>query len=356
MKKYQTILLCISCLVLNSRATGVQGGWIVGWGYNAGGEATGIPPITYTTNWAEMETLLNNPKVAWQSTGTVAIAGQIVSNITAISCGSAYSFALKNDGSVVSWGMAGWGTNRGTQFTPPVNLLDLRAITAGEMHNLALKKDGTVLVWGEKRYGALNIPEGLSNVVAVAASGNNSLALNSNGTLSGWGASIRIPPGLSNIVAISASPAGRLGIGRQGDALALKQDGTVIDIEWSDSGSRASAIGGLSNIVAIAAGPVHNLALKKDGTIFAWGFDGNGELNEPAGLSNVVAIAASGSSFPARGYSLALKRDGTLVAWGKIGFQPATVPAGLSNVVAIAAGENYCLAITTNRAVAERFR
>jgi hypothetical protein len=35
---------------------------------------------------------------------------------------------------------------------------------------------------------------------------------------------------------------------------------------------------------------------------------------------------------------------------------PATVPAGLSNVVAIAAGESFCLAITTNRSVAERFQ
>jgi len=32
------------------------------------------------------------------------------------------------------------------------------------------------------------------------------------------------------------------------------------------------------------------------------------------------------------------------------------VPAGLSNVVAIASGGGVCLAITTNRAVAEKFR
>ena len=35
---------------------------------------------------------------------------------------------------------------------------------------------------------------------------------------------------------------------------------------------------------------------------------------------------------------------------------PVTVPAGLSNVVAIAEGEDFCLAITTNRAVAEKFQ
>jgi hypothetical protein len=36
---------------------------------------------------------------------------------------------------------------------------------------------------------------------------------------------------------------------------------------------------------------------------------------------------------------------------------PVTVPEGLSDVVAIAAGaEDFCLAITTNRVVADRFR
>ena len=54
--------------------------------------------------------------------------------------------------------------------------------------------------------------------------------------------------------------------------------------------------------------------------------------------------------------SLALKKDGTVVGWGRICGEPVIVPAGLSNVVAIAAGQTYCLAITTNSAVAERFR
>jgi alpha-tubulin suppressor-like RCC1 family protein len=258
---------------------------------------------------------------------------------------------------LISWGLDPWGTNRGSQFAPPNYFNDVVAIAAGEMHYLALKKGGTVLVWGEKRYGALNMPEDLSHVVAVvAACGNNSLALKEDGTMVGWGQSIKIPHGLSNIVAISSSPESRLGIGQQGNALALKQDGTVIYVDWSDNQSKANVIAGLSNVVAIAAGPVHNLALKKDGTVFAWGFNGNGELNQPPGLTNVVAIAASGSSFPADGYSLALKGDGQILAWGRMNYRPVTVPAGLSNVVAISAGPGFCLAITTNLAVAEHFR
>jgi hypothetical protein len=68
-------------------------------------------------------------------------------------------------------------------------------------------------------------------------------------------------------------------------------------------------------------------------------------------LSNVVAIAAG------RGYSLALTGGGTMVGWGRMGngLYPVPIPEGLTSVVAIAAGEDCCLAITTNAAVAERF-
>ena len=69
------------------------------------------------------------------------------------------------------------------------------------------------------------------------------------------------------------------------------------------------------------------------------GNNGSGQTTVPAGLSNVVAIAAGDS------HSLALKSDGTVVAWGYNGEGQTTVPAGLSNVVAIAAGGYHSLAL-----------
>jgi alpha-tubulin suppressor-like RCC1 family protein len=68
-------------------------------------------------------------------------------------------------------------------------------------------------------------------------------------------------------------------------------------------------------------------------------------------LTNIISIAAG------RGFSMALKKGGTVVAWGRVARRyPVHVPEGLSNVVAIAAGaEDFCLAITTNKAVADRF-
>ena len=152
-------------------------------------------------------------------------------------------------------------------------------------------------------------------------------------------------------------------------SIALKSDGTVAHWGIETIYRDATPPAGLSNVVAVAAGDGHTLALKNDGTVIGWGFNSAGQAtgmpttNAPyittgqvtiggQVLSNVVSIAAG------PGYSMTLKRDGTLVTWGRManGLYPATVPAGLSNVVAIAAGENYCLAITTNNAIAKNFQ
>ena len=77
------------------------------------------------------------------------------------------------------------------------------------------------------------------------------------------------------------------------------------------------------------------MALKKDGTVTGWGV-----RQLPAGLSNIVAIAAGGGFYAP---SLALKRDGTVLQWTTGGFEP--VPSWLSNVVSIAAGEAHSLAL-----------
>jgi len=51
------------------------------------------------------------------------------------------------------------------------------------------------------------------------------------------------------------------------------------------------------------------MALKADGTVVAWGDNGEGQADVPAGLTDVIAIAAGLS------HSVALKSYGTVVAW-----------------------------------------
>ncbi|MBP9901237.1 MAG: hypothetical protein V9H26_05320 [Verrucomicrobiota bacterium] len=283
---------------------------------------------------------------------TVAFDGKPIANATAISAGRNHALVLRADGSVV-----GWGINQYGQTNVPAGLKDVTQVAAGAFFSLALHKDGKVSEWGlcPTNFGATE------DIIMISA-GCQALALKRDSrvfSVSGKG----FVPGLTNIVAVAA------GGGQYERNLALKSDGTVI--AWGNGDVPA----GLSNVTAIAVGEYHSLALKKDGTVYGWGDNHCGQatgiestngqrrasglvVHSGQVLSNVVAIAA-GNQYGLFGivshHSLALKKDGTVVGWGRICGQPVTVPEGLSNVVAIAAGQTFCLAITTNAAVAERF-
>jgi hypothetical protein len=93
---------------------------VIGWGYNHYGEATGVP----------------NPVSPYASTGQVMIAGQVLSNVVAISAGFAHSLALKNDGTVL-----GWGNNTDGEATIPPGVSNVVAISAGFYQSLAIIAD-----------------------------------------------------------------------------------------------------------------------------------------------------------------------------------------------------------------------
>ena len=309
-------------------------GQIIGWGSNIARQAKGIGTSDI-------------------STGFVIVAEEPLSNIVAIAAGAEHFLALRADGTIVAGGFNFYG-----QTTIQADLTNVVAVAAGGNHSLALRKTGKVVAWGDNQNRQASVPDELRDVTAIAAGWIGSLALKKDSTVIGWGAA-NVPIGLSNVVAIAATSE------FYGHDLALKNDGTVV--EWGARGvnSKISVKTGLSNVVTIAAGANHSLALKTDGTVFGWGDNSSGQAtgiatkdvpNSLGGmviindmvLSNIVAIAAGNE------FSLALKKEGTVVAWGKNNFHQTDVPAGLSNIVAIAAGPNFCLAITTNSTAAPK--
>ena len=278
-----------------------------------------------------------------------------LSGAKTVSVGGEHVLTLRTDGTVWSWGnnyggQLGDGTS--TPRSAPVQVLNLSevvAISAGGAHSLALRADGTVWGWGhghEGQLGGSGLPRGrsvpalvpgLTDVVAIGASGTHSLALRVDGTVWAWGSNFNgqlgrpanytpnpTPaqvPGLTNVVALETSGA---------YVLALRADGTV----WAWGSNAYGQLGrpanytpnptpaqvpGLTGVVALSAAFQHVLALREDGTVWAWGANWQGQLGDgtqthrftPApvpGLTGVTDITT------ATGSSLVVRQDGSV--WG----------------------------------------
>jgi hypothetical protein len=220
-----------------------------------------------------------------------------------------------------------WGDNRSGQSSVPQGLTNVVAIAGGTFHSLAVRSDGTVAAWGCCS-PQTNVPPGLSGVVSVAAGYLHSVALRSNGTVVSWGLNAdgetNVPPGLTNTMAIAA-----------GDyhTVALRSNGTVV--AWGYPDSRIAVPANLSNVIAVGASQDNSLALKNDGTLVRWGPTGIGVI-PLSSLSNVVAVS---------GAFLVLLQDGTVVSWGSNSAGQTNVPAGLAGVTAIAGNGSHNLAL-----------
>ncbi|HYG36658.1 MAG TPA: immunoglobulin domain-containing protein [Clostridia bacterium] len=221
-------------------------GRVVGWGYNAFGQAD--PPADLT-------------------------------NAIAISVGDFHSVALKRDGTVVAWGRNDFG-----QTEVPPGLSNVVAIAAGGNHSFALRSDGVIIDWGNSHYSS--IPAGLSDVVSISAGGAHCMALEADGSVVVWGSNFAglrdVPTDLTNVVSIAAGSS---------HCLALRADGTVK--AWGDNyGGATNVPEGLSNVVAIAGGTFRSFALKAGDQLVAWGAQPD-VPSVPVGLRNILAVASS---------------------------------------------------------------
>jgi len=259
----------------------------------------------------------------------VAVAAQ--SGVIAIAAGAYHTVALKNNGSVLTWGPDATAAN-----VPATAQSRVTAIAAGYGHTVALKTDGSVVAWvawGHNNYGQTTVPAAAqSDIIAIAAGESHTVALKKNGSVlawgDNWGGQTTVPTAAQR--GITAIAAGGI------HTVALKDDGSVVAWGWNGEGQTTVPIAAQSGVKAIAAGVFHTLALKSDGSVIEWG---NGSGVPVAAQSGVIAIAS--------GYyhNLALKNDGTVVAWGYNGWGQTRVPEGLGGVTAIAAGLSHSVVL-----------
>ena len=254
-------------------------------------------------------------------------------DITAAAVEGDMIMAVTAEGRVVTSGLpASWLADGTVE-----QLTNVVAVGLNYTGGAALTADGRVIEIGRI---SPQKPE-LNNAIGIDVSGqfgdddlDFKLAVTSDQRVVTWGSG---PPSAS-IPGVLRAAAGWNHI------VALRSDGTVV--EW-DVDKPPTVVAGVSNVVAVAAGGEHSVGLKNDGTVVAWGENSYGQTDVPAGLCCVAAISA------AEYHTLALKSDGTLVAWGRF-YQGTSVtpPQNLSNVVAIATSGSQDVVIANLRQAA----
>ena len=254
----------------------------------------------------------------------------IMTGITAIAAGYSHTVVLDENGNVWAWGanhagQLGDGTN--DHANTPVQVIaskgdgfltGVTAIAAGGDFSVALKEDGSVWTWGHNYFGQLGIgtsgagtnmnrpvrvkgPKGtfLEGIVAVAGGSSHSVALDEDGQVWTWG--------MNNY--------GQLGDGTNDDR--------SLPVQVKGPGGK----GFLTNVTVVCAGGYHTVALGEDGKARAWGYNASGQLGDGTDINKntpVVVKAPEGEGalagmekiFGGGHHSIALGQDGSVWTWG----------------------------------------
>jgi alpha-tubulin suppressor-like RCC1 family protein len=334
--RYQTISAGGSSAAIRS------GGDLMAWGYNRYGFLGGRPP-------EESNYSIQTKPVT------------IMNNAVAVGAGADHIMAIKTDGSL--WGCGDNGNGQlgfeggdSEDGDPPVQTVPRKvtdhvtAVSAGDIHTLAIKTDGSLWAWGWNEFGQLgdgtetdrHTPvKVMDGVVAAGAGANHSMAVKADGSLWVWG----------------LNEYGQLGF-----------EGGVVHrgILWDGATVQPTPKKLMDGVTAVCAGDAYGMAIKTDGSLWAWGWNANGQLGFEGGnavgetyaaivqptpkkvMDDVKAISAGDD------FAMAIKTDGSLWAWGRndagqVGdgtttdrYTPVKVMDG---VVAAGAGGAYSMAV-----------
>ena len=213
-----------------------------------------------------------------------------VKDIKMISAGACHTAMLKNNGEIIILGkyISGLEGNESyvddipifDEFVIPDDLSNINKIASGANHIVALKNDGTVVAWGLNDSGQCNVPDGLKNVKDICAGGDHTMALTEDGKVIAWGNSIKsqcdVPKDLPRASIIEA--------GFINSGIVTKEGDVII---WGDNiDNQCDVPSRIKNVKDLSIGRGYIVVLLEDNSIDMWGWDGYGIYNDILTIEN----------------------------------------------------------------------
>eukprot|EP00434_Breviolum_minutum_P005013 symbB.v1.2.004425.t1/scaffold248.1/size253060/1 len=233
--------------------------------------------------------------------------------------------AIRNDGSVVTWGSK-------NPCVDPEELQDVTHIAGSHEAFCALRADGSCFTWGGAKFGgdSQKVQERLVGVRRVVGSNKAFCALRDDGQCVCWGDETcggLVPPHveaeLQGIRQIFAS---------HGAFAAVRCDGKCITWGGEDYGGDSSAVQEkLANVQFVTPSKRAFCAVLMDGSVVSWGdrmrVAEMGDVQDQ--LYDVQHLVASSNAF------CAMRRDGRCVTWGdwRFGGDSSKVSQHLQNAM-----------------------
>lgn len=270
------------------------------------------------------------------------------SSWVAVSCGSSHTAAIDTVGRLFTWGLGTSGqlgdSTVVTKSSPvQVGTSSWSSVTCGIQETFAIDKAGRLFAWGYNDQWNLGIglssanqsspvQIGTSSWIAVAAGSRFALAIDVNKRLFAWGLN------------------GYGQMGQNTQALDTTTTQTLIQT-------------GGESWIALARGDYHTLGIKSDYTLWAWGYNVQGQLGNNSNLGAISPVQIGTSSWIAVAagdrLSAAIRLGGSLFTWGlnnvgQLGdsttvSKSSPVQIGTSSWTMVSAGRSVMAAIDVNK-------
>lgn len=268
-----------------------------------------------------------------------SVANRLDSGVSALYSNYDSAAALKDDGSVVTWGYSATGGSFSVvnydndlgedSYQTPVGHVNSGVVEVYSTSSAfaALKSDGSVVTWG--RGGEGGDSSGVANqltsgVTAISSNFSAFAALKNDGSVVTWGSA---DGGDSSSVAAQLASGVSAVYSNHGAFAAVKNNGSVVTWGVLDFGGDSSSVAGklTSGVRSVQGNLEAFAALKNDGSVVTWGniyYGGGSSVIDYTTDYSPVSVAAALASGVARIYSnqeafAAVKENGSVVTWGR---------------------------------------